>query len=263
MPYLSRYKKVIYFIHRIDNTNSGDLATCPMQYFLSFQEYLHTRQWDIDDDSFIEKIKPNDIVILGGGGLFNCLEPWNRNINRILDRCFNVFGWSLGFNSHYDGLGIKTKINFDGFKLITIRDFNHPSNFEFLPCISCLIKDLDSKYRIKRKIGILAHKNYDVDLPYEKLSNREPLNKIIEFIGSSEIIMTNSYHACYWATLMGKKVILINPFSTKFNYFENMPITYSGNVEYDISISRNYDNLLSRYRKMNLDFFRRVAREIL
>ena len=204
---------MIHFIYRIDWDNVGDLACSPVRYFKQFNK-LSFYEHDTNSIAF-DKIKEDDLVIIGGGGMIDCWDEWNLIINRILKQCHFVVGWGFGFNQHY-GTDISTKIHFKQFKMLGIRDWNHPSKIPFLPCVSCLIRLLDKKYSIKRRIGVITHKDFKINLDYPTISNRNRLKKIISFIGSSEIIVSNSYHACYWATLMGKKVILMNPFSTKF-----------------------------------------------
>ena len=77
-------------------------------------------------------------------------------------------------------------------------------------------------------------------------------------IGSSEIIVTNGYHATYWATLMGKKVILYNPFSSRHDYFKWSPIRYSGNLQADIEKAQDYPHAKEECRQLTLEFFEKV-----
>ena len=108
---------LIHFIHRIDNSNIGDLASCPLEYFKYFRQFK-IKKHDIYQIDF-KSIRKNDIVIIGGGGLFNCLEEWNVSINKVLKICNNVIGWGIGFNTHH-GTKTKTSINFSKFKLLSI-----------------------------------------------------------------------------------------------------------------------------------------------
>jgi len=43
------------------------------------------------------------------------------------------------------------------------------------------------------------------------------LSRILKFICSSEVILTSSYHGALWASYLDKKVIVANPFSSKFD----------------------------------------------
>lgn len=35
------------------------------------------------------------------------------------------------------------------------------------------------------------------------------LETAVSFLGSSEVVLTTSYHGLYWATLLGRKVIVL------------------------------------------------------
>lgn len=64
----------------------------------------------------------------------------------------------------------------------------------------------------------------------------------------------------YWATLMGKKVILYKPFSSRYDYFKFPPTLYSGNLDEDIKNAKSYSNALEECKKLNFDFFQKVIR---
>jgi hypothetical protein len=49
--------------------------------------------------------------------------------------------------------------------------------------------------------------------------NTEDEARIFAWLGSSETVVTNSYHGAYWATLFGRKVIVVNAYSGKFTHF--------------------------------------------
>ncbi len=247
---------MLHFIHRIDQTNIGDLSCCPLPYFSDFERFKVMKH-DIYNINF-SKIAPDDLIILGGGGLFNCLEEWNQNINHLLELCPNVIAWACGFNLHHN-TSIQTPIAFDRFKLLSIRDHNYHDSFNYVPCVSCFLPQLTRKYRTKRKIGLIEHKQFPLtEFEGERISNKAPLSEIIPFIGSSEIIITSSYHIWYWATLMKKKVILAHTFSEKFNYLPYPAVQYSGNLEQDIQNCQIYTNALKECRLANLLFFQQI-----
>ena len=77
---------MIHFVHRMDKLNPGDMAACPMRHFFW---PLRCKEHDIDSMD-MRWVREDDVVILGGGGLFNCKEGWNRTINEFFARCNNV-----------------------------------------------------------------------------------------------------------------------------------------------------------------------------
>ena len=157
-------------------------------------------------------------------------------------------------------MSVFKKINFEKFKLLSIRDYGKNKNELFVQCPTCMIKTLNKVFKCKRRIGVVCHKDHLFDTQgYESITNRVSLGKILKFIGESEVIITNSYHAYYWATLMNKKVILRDAFSDKFNYLKYKPVFYSGNLEKDISEAKIYDMALNECREQNLSFYNKVV----
>ena len=82
------------------------------------------------------------------------------------------------------------------------------------------------------------------------------MDQTIELLGSAETIITNSYHGAYWGALLGRKVIVTEPWSTKFYGFKHMPYlltklqtwndiiddvpTYPNALEECVQITKNY-----------------------
>lgn len=89
----------IHFVNRIDKDNLGDWLCSPLNYYYEYFSKFNIVRHDID---FIDwhEIKRDDIVIIGGSGMFNVTISFNENINKLLNRCDNVIAWSVGFNTH-------------------------------------------------------------------------------------------------------------------------------------------------------------------
>jgi len=229
--YLVSYLPKLHIIHRIDKTNTGDIVSNCSEYY-SFEGYEIVKH-DIGSPDFAS-IKKNDLIILSGGGLLNCLETWNKNINKLLELSENVFGWGIGFNKHHN-THIKTKINLSKFKLLGIRDYkqSYQSNTRYLPCSSCNLPQLKYEYKIQRNIGVIEHHHNKIILKekYDKINNELNIDDMIKFIGESNIIITNTYHALYFSALLNKKCILYNSFSEKFNCTKFDYVKYENNME--------------------------------
>ena len=231
--HINRNKKLpkLHIIHRIDKTNTGDMVSNCSEYY-SFEDYKIVKH-DIYSPNFTA-IKKNDPIILSGGGLLNCLEIWNKNINKLLELSENVFGWGIGFNKHHN-THIKTKINLSKFKLLGIRDYkqSYESNTRYVPCSSCNLPQLKYEYKIQRNIGVIEHHHNKITLKekYDKINNEINIVDLIKFIGESNIIITNTYHALYFSSLLNKKCILYNSFSEKFNNTKFHYINYKNNME--------------------------------
>ncbi len=250
------HKPTIHFIHRYITTNTGDMACGYYQYFLdSFKDFnciIH----DINSVD-LNLISNKDVAIIGGGGLINANTEWSYNINKVSKIAKNTIIWSAGFNTHY-GTFIKIKIDWSKINLVSVRDYNY-KDFRYVPCATCAIKYFDKSFKIKRKYGVIGHQNNLNDIPdemrkYDSISNDDTVENIIDFIGSSEIILTNSYHAAYWSILLEKKCIVFSAFSEKFNYYKYMPEFYSGNLDSDILKCKIYPDALKEARIKNNSF---------
>ena len=79
------------------------------------------------------------------------------------------------------------------------------------------------------------------------------------FIITSKVIITNSYHGIYWATLMKRKVITMGILhSNKFNYFKYPPQKYSGDIINDINKSKIYELALDESIDLTINYFNEI-----
>jgi hypothetical protein len=261
----------IHFINRVDETNAGEWDSSPLLYFYPFFKDYTIIRHDIEYIKWFE-IGSNDVIILGGGGLFNVLDSFNENINKLALTNTRIIGWGIGFNTHYTDKmygdhanpPITIPLRTDFFSLIGIRDYNHESGLPWLPCVSALHPNLAKIKPLKRKIGIVDHKNFPIAGfdGYDRISNSCNTDVITDFIAASEIIVTRSYHMVYYSQLMGKKVVCVDPFSNKFNYFKYKPVIYSGDLEADTEKAQVTEGARDEALKLNNEFFLKVKKLI-
>ncbi|TRX40115.1 polysaccharide pyruvyl transferase family protein [Flavobacterium restrictum] len=250
----------IHFLHRYITDNTGDLACGYYRYFLYKFENYRCIIHDINCVNF-SLIKKNDSVIIGGGGLLNNLAEWNYNINKAVSISNKSVVWSAGFNS-YSKKKIWNVVNVNDFKLFAVRDFNY-KGYRCVPCATCFLPELDKKYPIIRRIGVVTHKDIPIHLPneihkLERISNSDSLDDMIEFIGNSEVVLTNSYHVAYWSALLQRKCILFETKSEKHKYHKYPPVFYSGVLEDDISRAHIYPNALEDCRTLTKEFVNEI-----
>lgn len=250
-------RKEIVFIHKLKTKNTGDQEICPYDYFKDYFDQYIVQKFDNDDLKYLSFKKA--IFILGGGGLINQNDNWNNWTNKLIENKNKVIGWGLGFNQHYDR-PVKAQMKLSEFSLLGIRDYNVKQ--PYLPCVSCLrINNTVSK--IVRKIGCIIHyENTKNPFDFPTIYNNQSFEEIINFIKETEVIITNTYHAMYWSTLMNKKVILYNPFSNKFDNFKYKPVIYSGNLKSDINKAVVYSQSLEECQSENRVFFEKVKKII-
>ena len=260
--------KDVVNIHRIDKKNIGDFYCAPHHYF----DVLKGKSLDIFDyksedkairTHFINEISEHSLII-GGGGLLNRdgFVMQMKMFEKLTHKGKKIVLWGVGHNEKSPktyGKVSKYNIDINKFGLVGTRDYNMPG--EYVSCVSCMHPIFDQKFEVKNEVGVVFHKDTlkkeDITKKYQNFatsSNTTNLEDLIEFIGSSENIITDSYHTMYWAMLMEKKVIAI-PNSSKFYDFKHQPIisTFDDALNY-LNKGTTYDGLLTECRESNLKF---------
>lgn len=245
-------------IFRIDPTNVGDFYSSPIHYF----DWLSSvRAFDVestDYKKYREQLHAAN-VILGGGGILQF-----EQIDNVYDaEPQKLIVWGAGHNLK-DVETITPDSRLQRLTLVGIRDFG--TEYEWVPCASCLHPAFENPpNEPSTDVVVYEHKNRPLSIEgLPKMTNREmDVEKVIAFLGSAATVVTNSYHGVYWATLLKRKVILVNPFSTKFQAFKHPPVVASeDDWREHVQEARVYDGALDECREANLRFAKRV-REIL
>lgn len=228
-------------VHRVDPTNIGDMAASPCDYFdwLANVERVDIMGKDFED---IEGRLRNATVIYGGGGLLfdgeftpGILGKNMRILHQSNPRALIL--WGAGHNSQNKGEYLHEKhIRIPEFlklyDLVGLRDY-YNSDVEhvdlvdsWVPCASCLHPEFDEQHAIEHDVVIYDHKDHRVPDEYKDAGVPALTNsgitaaEAIRFLATGETIVTTSYHGAYWGALLGRKVILSEPFSTKFEGFK-------------------------------------------
>lgn len=213
----------------------------------------------------------NKTIIIGGGGLIDLKDEWNKKINFLIDNSRQVIFLGCGLNKESNKSDLKEFIKFNSpkVKLIGLRDRN--TKHTFVPCPSCLLLTKYEKRENIREFGVVMHcarkMNVNFEFPSIKMTYQKGCNsieKVLDFISTTEKLVVNSYHAYYWATLLGKKVILLDNWSTKFNnIFPHKPQFYTPttSIEDQFKESKSY-NLLSNYIDVIQTFLSKINKFI-
>lgn len=255
-------------VHRIDENNVGDFYCAPHLYFDS----LKNKKLDIFDfkakdesirNDWIQKISANSLII-GGGGLLNrsSFEMQMKLFEALANKGKKMVIWGIGHNEKDKkrfGKINTYNIDLSKFGLIGTRDYT--MNNSWLPCVSCKHEIFDKNFEISNEVGIIFHKKTIKDQKllktlsaYPSTSNTKNLEDMVGFIGQTDTLVTDSYHAMYWAMLLGKKVIAI-PNSSKFFDFKYQPVFSSfSNFTNDLSKAKRYDGVLEECRSINDQF---------
>lgn len=259
-------------LHGIDYRNAGDLNCGPHQYF----ERLKAEPLDISaykspdtkiTDNFIEKVVNNELII-GGGGLLNrgSFERQMKMFETLAQQGKKTVLWGLGHNEKDKrNFGKVTQYNIDTskFGLVGVRDYDMKE--EFVPCVSCMHPLMDTNTEIENEVGLIFHKKTLKNKSllkklqkYPSSSNTILIEDIIDFIARTDTVVTDSYHAMYWAMLLGKKTVAL-PNSSKFYSFKYKPaFSDFENFESQIKNAPRYSGVLEECRELNTKFSEKV-----
>lgn len=259
-------------IHRIDKDNVGDYFCAPHHYFKKLQNSLDIFDYKNFDDkkiknNFIETINSNALII-GGGGLLNrgSFERQMKMFEKLTSRGKKTVLWGLGHNEkdrHTFGNVTQYNIDTSKFGIVGVRDYDMKE--EYVPCVSCLHPIMDTKLTIENEVGLIFHKKTLKNKTllkklnsYPSTSNTIDIEEIINFIAKTDTIVTDSYHAMYWAMLLGKKTIAL-PNSSKFYSFKYKPaFSDFENFESQIKNAPRYSGVLEECREINFKFSEKV-----
>jgi hypothetical protein len=241
----------------INPNNIGDMVCSPVDYFPSLRKF---RPVSIKDCKSTEMCR-GKTVLLGGGGLLgnDWFEPAVRNV--IGAAGVRLICWGAGLNAY-----LKRESDppdyLNAFGLVGIRDYG--VGYEWVPCASCMSPLFDRDYEVRHEVAIYDHPRLGKigkvsGVPF--LDNRQPdLEKAIGFLGSAETVVTSSYHGAYWATLLNRRVVIANPFSSKFYYLKHRhPVVSAEEWRVALCQGRSYPEALSECRQANLRFHEKVV----
>jgi hypothetical protein len=163
---------------------------------------------------------------------FNKLNPLvSEYVKKLSDDKSPRIIWGAGHNGDYQKK-LKGMLEFPNwmrnFDLVGIRDYNQ--GYDWVPCASCMHPALREKQKIKHRVIWFEHKKqliksteFGADPIPRFINSGNNIHETIRILGSAEVIITNSYHGAYWGTLLGKKVMVAEAWSSKFNAMRHKP----------------------------------------
>jgi len=255
--------------HRKDPNNVGDIASNPLQYFLSSDQYQTIDIANLKNENYDSSIP----LILGGGGLLgnnffgdvadevlttpdrqqlqalgeaewklvnhkhsvihqDFKNKYRELIAQTLEQIPETTGpkyiWGAGHNDLSESNTLKYSKFLSEYRAVGIRDYQEGSKYDWVPCASCLHPALRGNYTIKNDVIWFEHKkqlikDFGNDPIPRFVNSGANIEQTIELLGSANIILTNSYHGAYWGTLLGKRVVVVDAWSTKFTRMKHTP----------------------------------------
>lgn len=187
-------------------------------------------------------------------------------INKIKSDTSPKVIWGAGHNGE---VSKKSKKDLDlpdwlvEFNAVGVRDWNQ--GHTWVPCASCLHPALRESYAIKNDVIFFEHKkqllkDFGTDSIPRFVNSGSNIEQTIELLGSANIILTNSYHGAYWGTLLNKRVVVVDTWSTKFLNFKHPPTLLEKDETWQEAIERSNTTLNSLEECINAseDYWRRI-----
>lgn len=206
-------------------------------------------------------------IVIGGGGIYKegRINTWHmlKAIVRCAPAHMPVIIWGMGINDHgrLDRRYDPSLHVLEGHPnvLIGLRDaFYH----NYVPCVSCMRPEFDEPPALERSVGMYLHHSFELKANYAVMSNKvegDPeayFKKVVAFLGSSEVVVTNTYHGAYWATLLNRKVVVVAPFANKFMglKYEPLILSVTSTIPDAVHDAQSYPDALGESRRLNLKF---------
>lgn len=241
------------FVCRFGSSNVGDDNCSPIQY-LDFSPFETSR---IDFGSYRQDAKsgnlsknPDDVFVIGGG--FFDLKNF-----RYFSHARKIIFWGGGIRNisahKWPLINKRRPLPYLKKSLYGIRDYGFSD--KWVPCVSCMSPLFDTPSTVTNEYVIFEHHRQSIELPFPKKTNTAAtFRESIEFLSSSQTVITNSYHGAYWSLLLGKRVFLLNEINSKTRTFKWPPVHC---VDEEWKNPRNavaYPEALKEAREANLAF---------
>jgi hypothetical protein len=278
----------ILFITRRTDGSVGEHWSTPWHYFrrqagASFPLEVHVPGGGLRSRlyrKFLRHLRDNArAVIIGGGGLIGN-ELFKTDLEFWSDGPAPAVLWGVGHNSDDidsvpergpDALGYTQIVPFG---LIGLRDWG--SGYAWVPCASCMHPGLNRSTRptdgatlfvlhrdLKQKREaidkVLKHAPSDHQIVFNDAGG----SQIFDAIRRAKQVVTNSYHAAYWSTLLCRPVVVIGG-GTKIKTLKHKPvIATAGDWADRIKECEVFPEALDECRDRNSEFSNVVFQEFI
>ena len=248
-------------VHRIDPRNTGDINCAPGLYVDFLSGFLTVDLYQCDAPNRLA----SKLIVMGGGGL---LSPFFDVQLKALTSApkARLISWGMGHNVH-GATRFELHPALEHFELVGLRDYKlcqeNNRGYEWVPCVSCLTPLLDQNYYIQHDHVIFEHHNFrvaglDPAIP-RMMNDGTDLAEVLSFLGSAETVLTTTFHGAYWSTLLGKKVVVVDPCSNRFFGLKHAPVMGPAQDWRSLaSQARSYPEALQECRAANLAFADKV-----
>jgi hypothetical protein len=247
-------------VYTLDTSNVGDLASTPARYVTLPGTLEHVDIHHAINDQLLTPDRFDATIIGGGASGWVFGQPMYSS--RILTATNIV--WGLGASN----IGPNALPRPDRFQLVGFRDWMHPciddQRIFYVPCASCMSRLFDvPRGTPEHRYVFFLHKLFTGDFDTGNapvMTNYDEFASVVDFLSSGAVVVTNSYHGAYWATLLGRPVVFVDP-RPKAKTFKYTPTFTTKDEWRDATASgdlKSYPDALEECRKINLNFYKRV-----
>lgn len=219
----------VHELHHLEYRNAGDRECVPARRFWQLAPAgLERRELTYHSPATAEL--EDQIVVLGGGGVLNP-HDWSQVIEPLIERHNRVIAWSVGHHHdhyHFDPAEVgdwRASISsyeddypLERLWMASVRDAG--TRFDLVPCSSCMSEVFSREYPVRHEAVVYGQGALEpiaIDgLPTMLNTWEASLDEIAAFLGSGECVITNSYHGAYWALLLGRRVLVYEPWCSKW-----------------------------------------------
>jgi hypothetical protein len=239
-------------VHRCDEDNLGDQMASPLHYF--------DLGSDVQEIDIMETWPPADVYVVGGGGMLG--QGWEDRLEELTRRERVIF-WGTGSNIHHE-----TEPSWPWYlelsELAGIRDYGSP--YYYVPCPSCMHPAFDEARRVRPTQEVMIYEHFLKQVLISgpmRITNQQPFaafEEVIRFVAQAETIISNSYHGCYWAMLLGRKVLCWRPSASRYFGFKYPLTMITGSNWRDTVVNHVTPDYLEECRALNRAFAKEVRR---
>ena len=228
-PWRRRTALRVWNLHHLAFGNIGDRECTPFRWF----SHLAGEELDLRDESLnggVAESLTGEVIVLGGGGLFLPL-CWQLYVQPLLDRGNTMIGWGIGH--HHDNVHLgpdehpsdwsasveryRDDYPIERFRRLGVRDWN--TGLRWVPDASCMHPAFDATYSIDHDVVVYEHGMLEpipLDGSEAVERGRHGVRERGRVPRQWRVVVTNSYHGAYWATLLGRPTLVWQPWCSKF-----------------------------------------------
>jgi hypothetical protein len=202
--------------------------------------------------------------LVGRSVLFGSCGWLGDEADTVLDiaaRNRQAVGWGIGLNRIGAGDGDTPPQWLKTFALASMRDAG--VGYPWAPCPSCMSPLFDAPRPPRHEA--VAYVHYERPFSAGELPERtnesapercaDDFRATVDFLASGKVVLTNSYHGAYWATLLGRPVVIVDPWSSKFYRMKHAPTMATAKAwKRAARVARAYPHALDECRTATMQF---------